>query len=286
MRPELSPLARVSATSGYAPFMRGTRIVSVATYERVLPVSVERIWENVLDWEHLPGLHRDAFASVRRIDSGDYGWSAYVRARGGLDALEMTIQVVLEREKLRYVTATIDGPGKGTEIWTSLTSKGEHETHIRVEFLVPDVSPERVTTLGEAYRRLYARLWDEDEAMMVRRARLLAVARGPKPERGLRLELGSLDDVRAKLPLVIEMGGRPWRIVALDDDLVVHSAVCPHFLGPLEEAPLEGSAVECPWHRYRFDVRTGRSCDGRGLRLAPAPRLAIDAKRSVAVILD
>jgi nitrite reductase/ring-hydroxylating ferredoxin subunit len=265
--------------------MRGIRIVSVATYERVLHVSLERIWENVLDWEHLPGLHRDAFSSVRRIDSGDYGWSAYVRARGAPDGREMTIQVVLERENLRYVTATIDGPGKGTEIWTSLTPKGEHETHIRVEFLVPDVSPERIATLGEAYRRLYARLWDEDEAMMVRRARLLAAARRPKPERGLRLELGSLADVRAKLPLVIEMGGRPWRIAALDDDLVVHSAVCPHFLGPLEEAPLEGSVIECPWHRHRFDVRTGRSCDGRGLRLSAPPRIAIDAER-VSLVLD
>jgi nitrite reductase/ring-hydroxylating ferredoxin subunit len=264
--------------------MRGTRIVSVATYERLLPVSVERIWENVLDWEHLPGLHRDAFTSIRRIDSGDYGWSAHVRARGAPDAREMTIQVSLEREKLRYVTATIDGPGKGTEIWTSLTPKGEHETQIRVEFLVPDVSPERVATLGDAYRTLYARLWDEDESMMVRRARLLASGRAAKRERGARLELGSLDDVRAKLPLVVEMAGRPWRIVALDDDLVIHSAVCPHFLGPLEEAPLDGSVVECPWHRYRFDVRTGRSCDGRGLRLIPAPRIAIDARRVSLVI--
>jgi nitrite reductase/ring-hydroxylating ferredoxin subunit len=265
--------------------MRGTRIVSVATYERALPVSVERIWENVLDWEHLPGLHRDSFASVRRIDAGDWGWSAYVRARGAPDAREMTVQVVLDRENLRYVTATIDGPGKGTEIWTSLTSKGDHETHIRVEFLVPDVSPERVATLGAAYRNLYARLWDEDEAMMVRRERLLAGMRGAKPARGARLELGSLGDLRAKLPLVVELAGRPWRVVAIDDSLVVHSAVCPHFLGPLEAAPLEGSTVECPWHRYRFDVRTGRSCDGRGLRLAPAPRIAIDAER-VSLVLD
>jgi nitrite reductase/ring-hydroxylating ferredoxin subunit len=266
--------------------MRGTRIVSVATYERVLPVSVDRIWENVLDWEHLPGLHRDVFASVRRIDSGDWGWTAYVRGRGAADAREMTIQVVLDRENLSYVTATIDGPGKGTEIRTSLTPKGEHETHIRVEFLVPDVSPERVSTLGAGYRALYQRLWDEDEAMMVRRERMLARAPGAKPAGRERLELGSLDDVRAKLPLVVELRGKPWRVVSIDGELAVHSAVCPHLLGPLEEAPVEDGIVECPWHRYRFDLRTGRSCDGRGLRLTPAPRLTIDAERRVALILD
>jgi nitrite reductase/ring-hydroxylating ferredoxin subunit len=92
--------------------------------------------------------------------------------------------------------------------------------------------------------------------------------------------------VRAKLPLVVELGGRPWRVVALDDDLVAHSALCPHFLGPLEDAPLEGGAVECPWHRYRFDVRSGRSCDGRGLRLAPAPRVLIGPDHRVSLVLD
>ncbi|MFI5315372.1 MAG: Rieske 2Fe-2S domain-containing protein [Myxococcota bacterium] len=266
--------------------MRGARITSVAVYEREIRASLERIWENVLDWEHLPGLHRDSFASVRRIDSGDWGWSAYLRGRGAPDAREMTLQVLLDRENLRYVTATIDGPGKGTEIWTSLTPLGEGATQIRVEFRVPGVSPERVATLGAAYRTLYARLWDEDEAMMMRREKWLAPARGAKPERGARAELGSFDDVRAKLPLVVELGGRPWRVVALDDELVAHAALCPHFLGPLEDAPLEGATVECPWHRYRFDVRTGRSCDGRGLRLAPAPRVSISPDRRVALIID
>jgi len=262
--------------------MRSTRIVSVATYERALPVAVERIWENVLDWEHLPALHKHAFASVRRIDSGDWGWSAHVRARGA-DAREMTVQVVLERERMRYVTATVDGPGKGTEIWTSLTPKGDHETHIRVEFLVPNVSPERSATLGEGYRRLYARLWDEDEAMMVRRARVLAEARGPKPPRGARLELGSLEEVRAKLPLVVELGGRIWRVVDLDGELAVHATVCPHWGGPLAGVPIVRDTLECPWHGYRFDVRSGRSCDGRGLRLAAPPRIETHEKGLVLV---
>jgi nitrite reductase/ring-hydroxylating ferredoxin subunit len=119
----------------------------------------------------------------------------------------------------------------------------------------------------------------------VRRARLLGARRAP-PERGARLELGLLDDVRPKLPLVVELGGKPWRVIALGDELVVHSTVCPHLLGPLEEAPLEGSQVECPWHRYRFDVKSGRSCDGRGLRLAPAPRISIDSDRRVALVAD
>ena len=28
-------------------------------------------------------------------------------------------------------------------------------------------------------------------------------------------------------------------------------------LGPLEEAAVEDGCVRCPWHGYRFDLRTG-----------------------------
>ena len=95
----------------------------------------------------------------------------------------------------------------------------------------------------------------------------------PAPEA---LPLGPLLDLRAKLPLVVELDGRSFRIVALGNALVAHSTVCPHWLGPLEDAPLDGDTIECPWHRWRFDLRTGRSCDGR-VKLAPAPRVSVSA---------
>jgi nitrite reductase/ring-hydroxylating ferredoxin subunit len=254
--------------------MRRAHVVTVAVYERLIRASPERIWENVLDWEHLPSLHRESFSSVRRIDSGDWGFTAEVKVPGSERA--MTLRVALEREQLRYVTATIEGPGAGTEIWTHLEPKSEHETQIRVEFRVPDVSPERVATLGNGYRALYAKLWDEDEAMMRRRQALLDAQRRPEPRSREVLELGALEDVRAKLPLDLVLDGRPFRVVDVDGGLVAHSTVCPHWLGPLELAKREGSVIACPWHDYRFDLRTGRSCDGRGLRLAPAPSVRIE----------
>ena len=52
-----------------------------------------------------------------------------------------------------------------------------------------------------------------------------------------------------------------------------------HWLGPLDDAPLEDGCVRCPWHGYLFDIRTGRSSDGHRLRLAPSPRVTPDGHR-------
>lgn len=32
---------------------------------------------------------------------------------------------------------------------------------------------------------------------------------------------------------------------------------CPHAGGPLGEGSLDGELIECPWHGWRYNVRTG-----------------------------
>ncbi|HXR85578.1 MAG TPA: Rieske (2Fe-2S) protein [Stellaceae bacterium] len=33
---------------------------------------------------------------------------------------------------------------------------------------------------------------------------------------------------------------------------------CPHALGPLAEAKRHGDVITCPWHFFRFDLKTGK----------------------------
>jgi nitrite reductase/ring-hydroxylating ferredoxin subunit len=183
------------------------------------------------------------------------------------------------------VVRTLEGAGAGTEIWTGLSPAAPGLTVVEVDFQVPDVPPERADELGAAYTRLYTRLWDEDEGMMVRRSRELA--RRARAEAGVpgSVELGPLAELRAALPLRVALAGRAFRVVEVGGELAVHSTVCPHRLGPLEACPVEDGAVACPWHGYRFDVRSGRSLDGRRLRLAPAPRLEVDAGGHARLVL-
>jgi nitrite reductase/ring-hydroxylating ferredoxin subunit len=247
-------------------------LASVGVYRREVRASLDRIWENVLDWEHLPWLHRESFSRIDELEAGPEGW----RARVGLAPAgqEILLEVSLERPALRYVARTLEGPGRGTEIWTQLQPRSPDRTWIEVDFRLPGLRPEQRGALGRAYQKLYALLWDQDESMMERREERLA----SRPEAALSgaLPLGPLAALRSRLPLEVAVGGRGYRLVELDGELLAHATECPHRLGPLEHAAVEDGCLRCPWHGYRFDLRSGRSADGRRLRLAPAPRVWID----------
>ncbi len=247
-----------------------------ASYSRAVRAGIERIWENVLDWEHLPALHDTYFNHVVLIEIGSWGWRVELTKAGTADR-RMLLELQIDRSKARYRVRILAGDGMGTEIWTLLEALGPRRTAIEVRFYLPEHRPERLAALGEKYRSSYARLWDQDEAMMMRREALLARSRMRSGGSGASLRLGLLSELRPRLPLLVELDGKPFRILELEGgELVAHSTICPHWLGPLEEVMPENGILRCPWHSYRFDLRTGASADGRGCRLAPAPRIVVE----------
>jgi len=259
----------------------GSQLTRVGVYERGLPVSEERVWENVRDWEHLPWLHASSFSSIACLDQGEWGWRARIGAGDG----EFTLELVIEPDAPRYVSRTLDGAGAGSEIWTDVEARDEQHTDVRVEFWLPGVTAETAPGLGEAFVRLYTRLWDEDESMMLRRAEALGARRSRRASKPPPLALGNVEELTARLPLVVDFGGDRFRLVEHAGGIVAHAAACPHRLGPLEAAPLRDGRVVCPWHGYAFDVVSGRECEGRGLRLPEAPRVEVDpASREVRLL--
>jgi len=53
----------------------------------------------------------------------------------------------------------------------------------------------------------------------------------------------------------------PWGTMALYVDggeVLCVQAFCPHLDGPLFQGSVAGGAITCPWHLWRFDLRTGR----------------------------
>ncbi len=263
------------------------RLTVAAVYRREVAASLTRIWENVLDWEHLPWLHARSFVGIELERPLADGFRARVRLPPAHAPGTATLEVRLDRPGLRYVAHTVEGLGAGTEIWTRLEPVSERRTRIEVEFHLPGAfagGAEQARKVGEAYAQLYTRLWDEDEAMMVRRQAVLD-ARPARPGPRERVVLGPVAALRPRLPFLVEAGGERWRVVDSAGALLVHTAVCPHLGGPLEEAsPGADGALTCPWHGYRFDLRTGRSCDGRTLALRTAPRVEVDETGAAALV--
>ena len=129
---------------------------------------------------------------------------------------------------------------------------GDRETHIVVDFFVPGITLERAPEIFGFYKNLYTRLYDEDVGMMSgRQAQLDAIKnRAPAGSPSPRV-LGSLDEVRSRLPIIIKERGRKFRIVELEGKLLAHAPVCPHTRRPLGDAAISNESSNA--HDTDFD---------------------------------
>jgi nitrite reductase/ring-hydroxylating ferredoxin subunit len=258
------------------------KVPHAGTYHRELPVSIERLYENAIDWEHLPYLHRSTFSRIECIEAADWGFRARTWTQPYDEGRSFVIELRLDRELRRWITTTLDGPGTGTEIWTHAFAVGEYRTDIVVDFFVPGLDAAHRAGVGRYYIDLYTRLYDEDVSMMSERQAQLDTARR-RATADAPMILGSLAEVRARLPITIEIGGRSFCIVESGGDLIAYSTVCPHRLGPLGDAEVRAGIVECPWHGYRYDIRTRQCVSGAICELAPAPKVTVGTNSRVTV---
>ena len=65
-----------------------------------------------------------------------------------------------------------------------------------------------------------------------------------------------LEDQQAKL---VEVEGQKLALFRVGEAFYALSDTCTHRGGPLSEGTVEGAEAEvmCPWHRAKFDIRTG-----------------------------
>lgn len=204
-----------------------SKLVEVGLYQRDLDVALDRLIENALDWEHLPHLHDSSFSALRVIEHGQNGWRAEAwLANGDPVMLDLCL------DDSGWITRTYAGERITTEILSRAEAIGPERCRVHVRFFVADVAPDKHAAIGKRYRKLYERLYDEDERMMIARAE--AIRRGPA---ALRLH----------------------RMATLPDGTEVQAPrYCPHQGLPLDAEPDADGVITCPWHGYRVDARTGR----------------------------
>ena len=259
----------------FVPAAEGSRLDHVGSYLRRLPVSLDRMYENTLDWQHLPYLHRSSFRSIELEAAGAWGWRATVASGDGQVAANSLIELQLDRYARRWITRNLDGPHVGAEIWTHVFVVSERVLDIVVDFFVPDVPPVAKDKVGHAYASFYERLYDEDVEMMTERQRQLDQRLDGVDESQV-IEV----DAAASLPQGVTLSGRQFVLDKLNDaesngsnPWVIYPAQCPHQLGPLENAALIDGVVRCPWHGYEFDVRTGACVSGSHCQFGRMPKI-------------
>lgn len=259
----------------FVPAAEGSRLDHIGSYRRRLPVSLDRMYENTIDWQHLPHVHRSSFSSIEIESAGAWGWRATVASGDGQAAAKSLIELRLDRDARRWITRNLAGPHVGAEIWTHVFVVSERVLDIIVDFFVPDVPPGAKDKVGKAYARSYERLYDEDVEMMTKRQRQLDQRLDGIDESQV-IEV----DAEASLPQAVTLSDRQFVLNKLDNaesngsnPWVIYPAQCPHQLGPLENAALINGVVRCPWHGYEFDVRTGACVSGSHCQFGRMPKI-------------
>ena len=212
-----------------------SELVEVGNYRREFAVSIERLFENALDWEHLPHLHGHSFSAIEVISADRTGWRSTVTMDDGRAmALDLAIKAS------GWITRTEADGELVSEIRTIAGIVGPERCSVSVSFHVPGISAERNAAVGAYYERLYATLYDDDERMMI--ARTEAKRRTPVDRR------------------------RTRDVALADGRTVAIPRYCPHQGLPLDSEPDEAGIITCPWHGYRFDVATGACVSGQVCR--------------------
>ena len=76
-----------------------------------------------------------------------------------------------------------------------------------------------------------------------------------------RISVCRLSDLAEATPLLVTARGRKIALCRIGDEVFAMRDACPHKGGPLSFGRVSEKRLEliCPWHFFRFDLKTGKS---------------------------
>ncbi len=81
----------------------------------------------------------------------------------------------------------------------------------------------------------------------------------PVERQGLAVTVGRVEDVPPGRGATVELiDGKELALYNIAGEFYAIENFCPHKGAPLADGNLCGHTVECDWHGWRFDVRTGQ----------------------------
>jgi len=83
-----------------------------------------------------------------------------------------------------------------------------------------------------------------------------------------------IDDIPPGQTLYRILQGRPVVLANWEGHIYALAGICPHRRNPLEGARLWDHLLDCPWHHYEYDIRTGANYYPANVYPADYPKLA------------
>ena len=93
-----------------------------------------------------------------------------------------------------------------------------------------------------------------------------------------RVLVGEAADIGVGEGRVVEADGKTLALFNVDGAFYALDNACAHRGGSLGEGDLEGTVVVCPWHAWRWDVKTGANVNNPAVRMTCFP-VSVDGGR-------
>lgn len=86
---------------------------------------------------------------------------------------------------------------------------------------------------------------------------LLGVIAEPEPGALVAVPVARLEDLMSGTARHVKIGKSDIAVVRVGEEVFALSNLCRHAFAPLAEGYVEDYTLICPWHGWRYDVRTG-----------------------------
>ena len=73
------------------------------------------------------------------------------------------------------------------------------------------------------------------------------------------VKVASVNDIKPGEGKTMTANGKEIAMFNVGGEFFAIDNICAHRGGPLGEGMLDGNVVTCPWHGWRYDVKTGAS---------------------------
>ena len=73
------------------------------------------------------------------------------------------------------------------------------------------------------------------------------------------VKVASINDLKPGENKVVNVNGTDVALFNVEGEFFAINNTCLHRGGPLGEGFLEGDVVTCPWHGWRYNVKTGQN---------------------------